>query len=157
SLVEVNGKIYTSWASHCDGGAYTAWVMAYDATTLAQTSVINLTHNGGGGAFWNAGAGFTADNSGDIYQMLGNGTFDAALDGNGFPNRGDYGNAIVKLSTASGLSVADYFTMSTSIQESAADQDLGSGGAMLVPDLTDGMGVTRHLVIGAGKDGHMYV
>src|SRR5262249_52947719 len=82
---------------------------------------------------------------------------DAALDGNGFPNRGDYGNAIVKLSTASGLSVADYFTMSTSIQESAADQDLGSGGAMLVPDLTDGMGVTRHLVIGAGKDGHMYV
>jgi len=157
SLLLLNGKIYTAWASHCDAGAYTAWVMAYDETTLAQTSVINLTHNGGGGAFWNAGAGLTADSSGNIYQMLGNGTFDATLDGNGFPNRGDYGNAIVKLSTASGLSVADYFTMSNSIQESNADQDLGSGGAMLLPDMTDSQGATRHLVVGAGKDGHIYL
>jgi glucose dehydrogenase len=40
---------------------------------------------------------------------------------------------------------------------SAADKDLGSGGAMLLPDLTDSSGTVHHLVVGAGKDGNLYV
>jgi hypothetical protein len=47
--------------------------------------------------------------------------------------------------------------MANEIAESAADQDLGSGGEMLLPDLTDGSGTVRHLVVGAGKDGNIYV
>ena len=35
--------------------------------------------------------------------------------------------------------------------------DLGSGGIMLLPDLTDSGGTTRHLAVGAGKDGNIYV
>jgi len=157
-LLLLNGKIYTAWSSHCDGGPYTAWIMAYDETTLAQTSVINLTPNGSEGAFWNAGDGLAADSSGNIYQMLGNGTFDSTLNANGFPNSGDYGNAFVKLSTAgNSLSVTDYFTMSDTVNESNADTDLGSGGAMLLPDMTDSLNNTRHLAIGGGKDGHIYL
>jgi len=157
-LLLLNGKIYTAWSSHCDGGLYTAWIMAYDETTLAQTNVINLTPNGSQGAFWNAGDGLAADNSGNIYQMLGNGTFDPALNASGFPNQGNYGNAFVKLSTAGNtLSVTDYFTMSDTVNESNADTDLGSGGAMLLPDMTDSQNNTRHLAIGAGKDGHIYL
>jgi hypothetical protein len=47
--------------------------------------------------------------------------------------------------------------MSNEIAESAADEDLGSGGEMLLPDLTDSTGTVRHLVVGAGKDGNIYV
>ena len=47
--------------------------------------------------------------------------------------------------------------MSDTVGESAGDGDLGSGGAMVLPDLTDGSGQTRHLVVGAGKDAHIYL
>src|SRR5262249_28092883 len=35
--------------------------------------------------------------------------------------------------------------------------DLGSGGIMLLPDLTDSTGIVRHLAVGAGKDNRIYV
>jgi hypothetical protein len=155
-LLLVNGKIYTAWSSHCDINPYTSWIIAYDRTTLTQTDVINLTPNGSEGAFWNSGAGLTADGSGNIYQMLGNGTFDTTL-ASGFPNHGDYGNAFVKLSTSGALSVADYFTMSDTVSESNADTDLGSGGGLLLPDMVDSLAQTRHLIIGAGKDSRIYL
>ena len=47
--------------------------------------------------------------------------------------------------------------MSNEVAESSADQDLGSGGEMLLPDLTDSSNTVRHLVVGAGKDGNIYV
>ena len=77
------------------------------------------------------------------------------MNGSGFPEHGDYGNAFVKLSTAGNtLSVADYFTMFNTDSESDADEDLGSGGEMLLPDLQDAQSNTWHLAVGAGKDGH---
>src|SRR6185369_12768143 len=86
-----------------------------------------------------------------------NGTFDTTLAA-GFPNGGDYGNAFLKLSTTNNLlAVADYFTMFDTISESGADQDLGSGGALILPDMTDSTGTTRHLAVGAGKDHHIYL
>jgi hypothetical protein len=53
--------------------------------------------------------------------------------------------------------VADFFAAYNLESESDADQDLGSGGAMLLPDLTDASGATRHLAVGAGKDSNIYV
>jgi hypothetical protein len=55
------------------------------------------------------------------------------------------------------LTVADYFTMSNEVTESQADQDLGSGGEMLLPDLMDSTNTVKHLVVGAGKDGSIYL
>ena len=37
------------------------------------------------------------------------------------------------------------------------DVDLGAGGAMVLPDLTDSSGAVHQLVVGAGKDGDIYV
>jgi hypothetical protein len=157
-LLEVNGQIVTVWTSHCDIDPYTGWVIAFDAGTLARTSVVNLTPNGSRGGLWMAGAGPAADTSGNVYVLDGNGTFDTTLNGAGFPSTGDFGNAFIKLSTAGGtLSVADYFATFNTVAQTNADIDLGSGGAMVLPDLVDGNGVTRHLAVGAGKDGHMYV
>jgi hypothetical protein len=158
ALLLLNGVIYTSWASHCDFSPYTAWIIGYNQTTLAQTSILNLTPNGSEGSVWQSGGGLAADTQGNIYALIANGTFDTALDGNGFPNKQDYGNAFVKVSTSGGaLKVADYFNMSNTTNESGADQDLGSGGAMVLPDGNYGTSGTLNLAVGAGKDGNLYV
>jgi hypothetical protein len=156
-LLEVNGEIVTVWTSHCDIDPYTGWVMAFDVNTLARTSVVNLTPNGSRGGLWMAGAGPAADAAGNVYVLDGNGTFGTTMNAFGFPADNDFGNAFVKLSTAGGLSVADYFATFDTVSASNADTDLGSGGAMVFPDLVDSGGRTRHLAVGAGKDGHMYV
>ncbi len=157
-LLLLNGVVYTSWASHCDFNAYTAWIIGYDQTSLAQTSVLNLTPNGSEGSIWQSGGGLAADPQGNIYALMANGTFDTTLDANGFPNKQDYGNGFVKVSTAGGtLKVADYFDMSNTVNESGGDVDLGSGGAMVLPDLAYGTASTLNLAVGAGKDGNIYV
>ena len=157
-LLLLNGVVYLAWASHCDDAPYTGWIMGYDATTLARTMVIDVTPNGGEGAIWGAGAGLAADPSGFIYFLDANGTFDTTLDAQGFPASGDYGNAFVKLSAASGtLTVTDYFTMSNTTNESNGDVDLGSGGALVLPEMTDSNGQVQQLAIGAGKDGNIYL
>ncbi|HWZ64098.1 MAG TPA: hypothetical protein VNX02_13825 [Steroidobacteraceae bacterium] len=159
-LLLLNGVIYTTWTSHCDDSPYTGWVIAYSETTLAQTAVLNVAPNsaGGGPSIWMAGGGPAADSSGNIYLLTANGVFDTTLNASGFPNQGDYGNSFLKISTAGGgLSVVDYFAMYNEVAESNADTDLGSGGALLLPDGTDSGGTTRHLAVGAGKDGNLYV
>jgi hypothetical protein len=158
ALLEFTGKIYLTFTSHCDARPYTGWVMAYDARSLAQTSVLDITPNGREGAVWMAGSGLAADGSGNIYLLAGNGTFDTTLNAQGFPVNGDYGNAFVKLSTSGGtLAVSDYFNMFNTVQESNSDTDLGSGGAIVLPDITDNGGTVHHLAVGAGKDTNIYV
>jgi hypothetical protein len=157
ALLLLNGVIYTGWASHCDIRPYTGWIIAYNESTLAQASVLNVTPNGNQGAIWMAGAGLAADSSGNIYFLDANGDFDTNLNPNGFPSNGDYGNAFMKLSTASGLAVADYFEMDNQASENSTDTDLGSGGMIVLPDLTNGSGNTVHLAVGAGKDSNLYL
>jgi hypothetical protein len=157
-LLLLNGVIYTGWASHCDIRPYTGWIIGYNESTLAQTSVLNVTPNGNEGAIWMAGAGLAADTTGNIYFLDANGDFDTTLNPSGFPSDGDYGNAFMKLSTSGNqLAVADYFEMDDEASENASDTDLGSGGAMVLPDLSDGAGHTMHLAVGAGKDSNLYL
>jgi hypothetical protein len=157
ALLLLNGTIYTAWTSHCDDTPYNGWIIGYDESTLAQSQVLNITPNGSEGAIWQAGGGMAADSAGNIYALVANGTFDTTLDASGFPLQGDYGNAFIKLSSATPLSVIDYFDMDNTVAESSGDVDLGSGGAMLLPDQIDSTGVVRQLAVGAGKDGHLYV
>ncbi len=159
ALLLSNGTIYTSWTSHCDIAPYSGWVIAYSASTLARTGVLNVAPNSGAGpAIWMSGGGPAADSAGNVYLLTANGAFETTLDGNGFPNMQDYGNSFVKIANNGGtLSVADYFTMFNEVAESNADQDLGSGGGMLLPDLMDSANTVRHLMVGAGKDGNIYV
>lgn len=157
-LLLSNGVVYTFWASHCDDRPYTGWIVGYNETSLAQASVLDITPNGNEASIWASGAGPAADASGNIYFLAANGTFDTTLDANDFPVNQDYGNAFLKVATAGGkLTVADYFNMSNTVAESNADEDLGSGGALLLPDVTDDNGKVRHLAVGAGKDQNIYV
>jgi hypothetical protein len=105
-----------------------------------------------------SGGGPAADSEGKIYFLDGNGTFDSTLNSEGFPINGDFGNGFLKLSTGGGkLVVEDYFNMHNTTTESNADEDLGSGGALVLPDFKDHAGNTWQLAVGAGKDGHIYV
>jgi hypothetical protein len=155
-LLLLNGQIIMAWTSHCDNNPYNGWIMAYNESTLSQASILNVTPNGTRGGFWMAGAGPAADANSNVYLLDGNGTFDTSLT-NGFPSHGDFGNAFLKISTSSGLAVADYFATYNTVAQSSGDTDLGSGGTLVLPDLIDGNGVTQHLAVGAGKDGNIYV
>jgi outer membrane protein assembly factor BamB len=153
-----NGVVYTTWTSHGDCRPYTSWVIGYDQHTLQQVTVLNLTPNGNRGAIWQSGGAPAIDGNGFLYAMLANGTFETSLDANGFPSSADFGNCFVKLSTANNsLQVADYWTMFNTIFESNNDYDLGAGGPLLLPDMTDANGVSRHLAVGSGKDAGVYI
>jgi hypothetical protein len=156
-LLQIGGTIYTTWASHCDNRPYTAWVMSYDANTMAQTSVLNLVPNGSEGAIWMAGTAPAADTSGNIYFMAGNGDFDTTLNASGFPANANCGNCYVKLSSTVPMTLLDYFTPLNTVSESNGDVDFGSGGPLLLPDLVDVNGKIRHLAVGSGKDQIIYV
>jgi hypothetical protein len=123
---------------------------------VAQSGGNPLSINGP--AIWMSGDGPGADAAGNVYLLTANGRFETTLDTNGFPNQGDYGNSFVKIANSgSALRVADYFTTSNEVAESMADQDLGSGGEMLLPDMMDSTNAVKHLVVGAGKNGKIYI
>jgi len=158
ALLLSGGNIYLGWSSHCDFSPYTGWIMAYSESTLKQTAVLNLTPNGGDGSIWMSGDGIAADSAGNLFLLDANGKFDTTLDANKFPSQGDYGNSILKITSANGkLSVADYFAQYNTVSASGADQDLGSGGIVLLPDVTDSTGAARHLLLGGGKDQNLYI
>jgi len=159
ALLLSNGTIYTSWTSHCDDAPYGGWIISYAQSTLARNGALNIAASSSAGpSIWMAGDGPAVDASGNIYFLSANGAFETTLDTKGFPSGQDFGNSFLKISSAAaGLSVLDFFTMSNEVAESNADQDLGSGGEMLLPDLTDSTNTVRHLVVGAGKDGNIYV
>lgn len=157
ALLLLNGVIYTGWTSHCDQRPYTGWLIGYNESTLAQTSVLNLTPNGKEGSIWQSGAGIASDGS-NLFFLDANGTFDTTLNKKGFPNKGDYGNGFIKVSTTNNkLRVADYFNMFDTISESEKDKDLGSGGVIVLPPMKDANGKARHLAVGAGKNQSIYL
>src|SRR5207245_5683235 len=86
-----------------------------------------------------------------------NDDYNTKLNSQCFPSNGNCGNCFVKLTTSGVLKLGDYFTPHNTVAESNADQDFGSGGGILLVDVVDGGGVTRHLSVGAGKDSLIYV
>jgi hypothetical protein len=159
ALLLVGGTIYTSWTSHCDVGPYGGWVISFAQSSLARNGALNVAANSSGGpSIWMSGGGPAADSGGNIYFLTANGAFETTMDANGFPSGQDFGNSFMKISNAAaGLKVLDYFAMTNEVNESNGDVDLGSGGEMLLPDLKDSTNAVRHLMVGAGKDGNIYL
>jgi hypothetical protein len=157
ALTLLNGNVYTAWTSHCDRGLYTGWLIAYSESSLQQTQVIDLVPNGHEGSIWMSGSGPAIDSAGNLYLFDANGTFDATLDPNNNPSNHDYGNAMIRLTANGTLAVADYFNTYNTVSESSQDLDLGSGGVVLLPDMTDASGKVQHLIVGAGKDKNIYI
>jgi hypothetical protein len=156
-LALVNGVVYVAWASHNDLPPFHGWVAGYDAGTLKLVGVFNTTPNAksdpgaekppgrglAGGGVWQSGGAPAADEQGALYFATGNGKFDPADDARNF------GNSVLKLSTDGGrLALADFFTPSDWKKRNDHDVDLGSGGALLLPDQP---APHPHLLVYAGK------
>ncbi len=147
ALLLNKGVVYIASASHCDNGSYHGWLIGYGAQTLTLSNVFNTTPNGGLGGIW---GGLASDTNGSIYTITGNGTFDPS------PSVNCFGDSFIKLSTTNGLKLADYFTPFNQALLSSSDVDLGSGGPLVLPDEV-GSPSNRHLIVGAGKEGTIYL
>lgn len=143
-LALANSNVYIAWGSHEDLTPYHGYVMAYNATNLAQVAVFNTTPGGSQGAIWMAGQAPAIDSSGNTYWITGNGDWDGST---------KWGESFLKLAPA--LTVADWFTPSDYATLNAGDQDFGSAGPLLLPG---GSGYpSTSYVIGGGKVGKIFV
>jgi hypothetical protein len=158
--IESNGDsaLYLAF-SEMDGGGVAGvsipngWIFRFDSQNLSTAPLAwTTTPNGEGGGVWMSGAGLAAavDQAGGnthIYISTGDGTFDAEDGGS------DYGDSFVKLTP--NLTVAASFTPFNQYCDDIGDNDLGSGGIMLIPN---GIGSsTIDFAVATGKDGNIYV
>lgn len=140
ALLLANGNVYIGV-----GDCPTGWLLAYNATSLAQVAVWNASPNLEGvgtyasaGGVWMGGGGPVADSSGNIYVTTGNGPWNGS---------DAWGDSVIKFSPT--LQVEDYFTPQDYAFMNCDDADLAGGGLLLIPG-------TSQLVAG-GKTGKMYV
>ena len=150
-LLLLNGTIYIGYASHCDDQPYHGWLLAYDAGTFTQTSLLVTTPNGSDGGFWMAGGGASADSDGNIFIASGNGDFDTV----NVPAT-ELGDTVMKLFNMGSpmLSVLDYFTPWDQSNLDTGDTDVGSGAVLLLPDQP---GAVTHELVQAGKHGTIFL
>jgi hypothetical protein len=137
ALMLANGMVYIGYASHCDKDPYHGFIMAYDAKTLAQTSVFNTTPTGSEASIWQSGQGPAADAEGNVYVVTGNGSWDGVQ---------NFSESFLKLTPR--LKLLDWFTPTNHLTLDKEDADLNSSGATLIPG--------THLVLGGGKEGVLY-
>jgi len=127
------------------GGCHSGWLLAYDAQTLAQTGVFNMSPDidgygtyGGAGGVWMGGGGPAADSSGNIYVTTGNGPYNGST---------SFGDSVMKFNAQ--LKLLDHFTPDDWAFLQCRDADLAAGGLLLLP------GASEALV--GGKTGKMYL
>lgn len=138
ALLLSSGMVYIGYASHCDKEPYHGFLMSYDAKSLHQTGVFNTSPTGSEGSIWQSGQAPAVDADGNIYVVVGNGTWDGKV---------NFGESFLKLDPH--LKLLDWFTPTNYAELNAKDMDVDSSGATLIPG-TD-------LVIGGGKQGVLYV
>lgn len=142
-----NGIVYITWASHGDCGNYHGWIIGYDKTTLAQKYVYNTTPDGSQGGIWMSGCGLSADENGNIYAAVGNGS----VGKNGIPsditNRSE--SALKLTPSGNTLTVASFFTPSNYQILEDGDKDFGVTGMILLPN--------QNQAISGAKDGSLYL
>lgn len=137
ALLLANGTVYVGYASHCDKDPYHGFLLAYDATSLAQVGVFNTSPTGSEASIWQSGQGPSADADGNVFVVTGNGSWDGVK---------NFSESFLKLSPR--LALLDWFTPTNHLQLDAKDADLNSSGASLIPG--------THMVLGGGKEGVLY-
>jgi hypothetical protein len=148
-LLLVNGNIYIGFGSAGCNGGDSGWVMSYNATTLAQSAVLDIEPGEYFASIWQKGGGLSADSSGNIYAESGEGP----VTGPGTPGE-NLGTSIFKITqVGSTLTVNDWFTPYDWSYLYANDLDLHNS-VLVVPDQT---GTYPHEAIGVGKEGTIYV
>jgi hypothetical protein len=163
-MIDGNDVLIAFGSSYGDQPPMHGWILAYDKNTFQQTAMFNVTPNGQDGGVWNTGNPLQVDSQGHLYTETGNGTFDAQLNSNGFPSRGDYGDSVLKLAldpgfkgpNGTGIRVVDYFTPHDEAKLGKHDGDLASSGLVVLPNGTGGRS-HPNLLLASAKSGTLYV
>ncbi len=156
-LLEANGSIYVSFGSNGDivPQQSRGTILRFDAATLAPltgdlTDKLRETSSPYYlSSIWQSGYAPAADSGGDIFFSTGNSD----------PNHGSYSQAfnrpdsMVRLS-GDLLTLKDSFTTYDYFQLDQSDQDVGSGGMMILPDQP---GSVPHLAVAGGKDARAFL
>ncbi|MGA9352151.1 MAG: hypothetical protein WBV46_00575 [Terriglobales bacterium] len=150
ALLLENGSIYIGFGGNgCDIYNYNGWLFVYNPQNLQQQTVFEVAPNGKWSSLWGGGAGPAADEFGNIYVVTANGTYD----GPGAAN--DYGDSVLKMNwNGSAFGIEDYFTPYNQLYLDDNDLDLGSAGALILPDQP---GSYPHELIAGGKEGTLYL
>jgi len=134
------------------GETETGWIVSVDTMRPHVRSAFAtqaMPHRGAGG-IWGSG-GPAVDAEGNVYVVTGSG-FEGYKD-----QPHDWTQSVLRLSDAAdGLDLRGTYTPFNHCRSATMDIDLGSGGAMLVPDPPKGMGTMRLMVVG-GKQGNAYL
>jgi hypothetical protein len=146
-LLFLNGVVYIGYSSHCDWDPYHGWLMAYDGVTLQQKALYNTTPNGSEGGIWMSGMAPAADETGNIYLAVGNGTADGLTNN---PSPVNTGASVLKL-TPSGnqFQISSYFTPNNFVYLNSNDLDVGVLQVMLIPQ--------THLIVTGDKNGELFL
>ncbi|MGB9196516.1 MAG: Ig-like domain-containing protein [Terriglobales bacterium] len=150
ALLLQNGSIYIGFGGNgCDIYKYNGWLFAYDAQTLQQQSVFEVSPSGKQSSIWQGGTGPSVDEFGNVYVVTANGTYD------GPGGESDYGDSVLKMGwSGSTIGIVDYFTPYNQLALEDADLDLGSSGALILPDQP---GTYPHELVAGGKQGTLYL
>lgn len=145
-LLFQNGRVYTAFGSNGDFVVWHGWIFAYDATTLQQKAVFNVSPNTGyqpGGGIWQGGKGLVGDGT-YIYVATSNGSSTDCSGGN------DYSSSFLKLDQ--NLIVVDWYAPNNQsyLNTSPGNVDIGAGGPVLLP-------TSPPEIVGGGKDGILRV
>jgi len=145
SLTIANGQIIIGFASHEDDSVWYGWVMSYNASTLAQSAVLNTVPSNYGGGVWQSGRPPAVDSSGYVYLFTGNGMeLNSLITADGVNN---FAESVLKLDPKT-LKVIDYFTPSNYQYLDVNDFDFTSSGPSLIPG--------TNVLVGGGKIGTLY-
>jgi hypothetical protein len=151
-----NGRVTIAFASHDDQPPWFGWLLSYTygAGGFGTPAVLNTAPNAGKSGIWMSGGAPAVDNDGNLYVITGNGTLDATSATS--PNN-DYGDSFLQLHPNGGtsLSITSWFAPSDEASDDLNNFDFGSGGSAIVLNLSSG--TLRHLVVGGGKDGVLYL
>ena len=150
ALLLQNGILYIGFGGNgCDEYAYNGWFFAYDSQTLKQESAFLVTPDGLRASLWQGGSGPAVDESGYIYVVTANGTYDGPAGGN------DFGDSVLQMAwNEDDFGVSGYFTPYNQKQLAQDDLDLGSSGPLILPDQP---GLYPHELVAGGKQGTLYL
>jgi hypothetical protein len=131
SLAYNNGALYIGIGSHCDNnsGNITGWLLRYDAKLKLRQSFHTIDTQGGTelASIWMTGFAPAIDPNGNVFVVTGNGDFTK--------HQKDWGESVLSL-PPSLAKVQSQFTPSNYQVLNNGDIDFGSGGVMLLPEVS---------------------
>ncbi|MGA9308407.1 MAG: Ig-like domain-containing protein, partial [Candidatus Sulfotelmatobacter sp.] len=158
ALLLANGNIYAGFGSFCDYSPSLSrgWLLGWQAGTLTPIGADDVfdiqataPNNFFLSSIWMSGFGPSADDSGNILVTTGN----SDPSGSTYDGVTNLQESVVKVSPDL-TAVLDLFTPSNWATLDQLDEDLGSGGVMVLPDQP---GSIPHLAVAGGKPGTMYL